>query len=1214
MKKNLRFKDFLKKILLKLISKSQKKENNLEEAYLKIIKEREELEKKNKTYEKHLSNILKEKHLKESKLDKVEDELNRLKKVIAEKDKLLKNKQTLNIKEKNIYANSYSKNNVIPNRGRDFSKNNKKKYLSSISLEKNNLYVKDEKNILNHQMKIAKKDTILINNITNSINNIYDENLTEQDKIEINLQDEYFGTKKKFINDINNVSIKNINKNHVNNNYIKETINTNSINNIVADKDDYKIEIDLENLISNKNTTINNQANIQNIKYIINQTNNIVNNNINRIVEKDNQNKRKSLNNKYSCNSVTKFSSSKYNPKNSLNLRESYKEKIKDAMNLNIKDCSDPHRKKLISVQKSPKKQSIISNNEMDFYEEKILKTNNIDFNEKDSLKIRNFDKINPNSPKRKLINEKINSQSNLSKNKDSENLREYNKIIENQLNEVYNKKAREIGEKIKRNIKSANYSNNKFTKKISNQIVEKSNQISSIKKECYNKNDSINEKDIDDKTHNLNRSLSISCVSINQEVGFCSELDIVDQINDKDILPKAEYKNTKNAKKPTSDSNALLNSRYNKKYKKISIIKSSKNYHHNLLTGHISKNNDQIINNRDLIDKDYLMQNNEFMINQENIIKISNLKEDNSKRLNINEELSPVDSNNLVNKKPSFNINPSPIKIENNFSNNLIIEKKIKPINFNSSTEYKNNGEKYINFSKNIDRNKIINQDISNIKENIEEDVIGNNIKQIMKKNELSIEKNSENTIKNINISQNNINKDTLKNSEEKSKKGLINLIPFNKNLTNSDISNKKVTNKFNSNKTLNSNTLLNSAEIKEEILINVSNLNSNRNKQRYNNLNDKNKPVTIPVSNGIFSNVDIEKFINSANNNERENINSDNQNINDENNIDKHNLDNPEKNISNTPNENLNDEYDKRNNPELRKYISEKDIQYFFNDFNLVKNKTNKNNLNVCDNQNNPELNTSKEKSENNNNNRAKRERSSSILRKARIERKITKNNEQFEIESPNKKVENLQNKSLICNRGNEYQDISSNKMNKHTSRCSSTNRKNQHSSNKINTFNSERNLNNFKYLKNNFNSYKTKKLENNMIRKGSNISKHSVDFVNEYINQKKNKKPINSDGKKEDLEKILVYRESQNNLSSYEKEKQLVNKLDNIAAYDVTAKDLKALFINTNNKNETHENSESNINCGKIKVKKFISSNLLSNDFTNKFLSNVKEDQQK
>jgi hypothetical protein len=1221
LKKNIRFKDFLKKILLKLISKSQKKESNLEEAFLKIVKEKEELERKNKTYEKHLSTILKEKHVKESKLDKVEDELNKLKKIIEEKDKRLKNLITFNVSENNKYGNSYSKNKMSQSRGRDFSNKKNIKIISSISLEKNNAKNKinqkedtKTKKIINpHLMKTAQREKILIQNLTNSTNNIYDENLTEQDKIEINLQDEYAGTKKKFINDINNVSHKTNCNNQENNKFIREHLNTNSINNIVADKDEVKIEIDLQNLINNKKTSINNQASVQNIKYIINQTNNIVNNNINKINEKDNLNIKKTIN-KFSYNSVTKFSSNNHNPKNSLNVRESYKEKIKEAMNLNNKDLINPKRNRMNSLQKSTKKNSIISNNLMDFYEEKILKTNNIDAYEKDSIKNGDSKKNNLDSPRKKLIDEKLNTQVNLSNKKNSKNFKEYNKIIENQLNEVYNKKSKEIGEKIKRNIKSANYSKNKIFKKNSLQTIENNVQILSELNQISYQNNSATEKELANKQPNLNGSLSISCVSINQEIGFFSELDIVDQINDQEInLNDANTnKNKIYVKKSRQDSNALLNCRYNRKYKKISIINSNNNnYNKNnkkVSTGQISENTDQLINpGLDISKKqDLKILDSEFKINQENEVKKINLKEVNTRKSQVNEGLIFIESN-LVNKKPSFNINPSPIKIDNNFANNFINAKKIKPIEFNSSTDSKKNDERYINFPKTNVKN--INEFISNIEEDIKNlDVFNNDINKKMKENEFENGKISD-YIQNPNTSVKDINRDTFqKNFHEKSKKGLMNLIPFNKNITISDISNKRASCKFNSSKSIHSNSLLNSAEIREDILINVSNLNSNRNKQNLNsNLNVNNKPVLISVSNKLLSKVNVQKFINSPNNNKE--ICNENEKLNQNQAKNELNLNYENENSTKHQNDNLKDCFiNKGNTSDLKKYITDEDINNFLNEFKSIRKKPIKENADFPNNEKNTNLNLSKDKIENNNNNRVIRERSLSILKKARMERKIIKSKYYFEIDSPNKQDENIQNKSIISNLGNEKNNISSHKINNVCSRYSSTNKK----TNKINTSISEKNSNNFKYLKNNFNSYKYKKLEKNMIRKGSNISKHSVDFVNEYINHKKNKIPINFENKNEDKEKITVNRELYKRLSSNEKinEMEVISlknchlDYENFALYNDDIQEVKAIFIQNNK--EPEKNLGSNHNYDMIQVKKFISSNILSNDFTSKFLS--------
>ncbi len=1290
LKKNLRFKNFLKKILLKLISKSQKKETNLEEAYLKIIREKEELEKKNKTYEKHLSNILKEKHIKESKLDQVEDELSRLKKIISEKDHHIKNIQILT--EKNKYCGSYSKYKLSQSRGRDSSKNNysntntinqnkitndnnyKGKNRSSMSSEKNNKNLKssiisrkaEAKNSLNkltsnrNIKKISNKSENLFNNFTTT-NNFYEENLTEQDRIEINLQDEYVGTKKKFINDINHISVNTNNLVHEN---IKiEDLDTNLIKNIDRDmNDDIKIEIDLKNLIYNKNASINNQASVQNIKYIINQTNNIVNNNINKIIEKDNYNK---LNNfkqsqntsKKSYKSINKFSykgnntnnniDTVNNNKNNINLRESYKEKIKEAMNLNSKEISGLYKNRMNSLQKSSKRSSLMFNNNFDFEEEKILQTNNEeDFNEKRSLKneFYKIDSMRQNmkiyvSPKNKIHYEKVNTQTSLVNNvkvNNSKKLREYDLIIENQLNEVYNKKAKEIGDKIKKNIK------NGYSKKLissnKNTLTSKDNNTFGELNNNYNKRiDSLNAKELSQNNLNLNKSLSISCVSINHEIGFCSELDIVDQINDNEVIIMNNLNNNFNnrlidnkpyVKKKRHGSNVLVgNKLFSKKHKKISIIKmnSNPNVVSNQNNNYKDTGNKPNLNSNNKITKEILIkesdenrtQENEFKRNKENLIKVVHLKEDyrNQQKVNL-ESMNINKDNNSPNKKNNFEINPSPIKIDTNFVNNFINAKKMKSIIYNNSIELNNkNAEKYINISKNTsgDRNNYNDNLKKNMENNTSARELDENIKNLNisqsenlscnNKNNSEI-KNNFNTNINVFTSQDSFKKELI----EKSKRSLINPIPFNTK-NSSEIPANKLISKLNSSKSVQGNNLLNSAEIKDEILYNVNNLNSNRNKIKQNTTNNNNPILGQPQSSRVINNINVQKFINTNN------LNND---LNSKDNNESHHLNNHNnKNIYFNGSDISKDIYRKIDNIiDIKKYINEKDIKNA-----LLKESSNNPSKNQASlisddrsslnkNRNKDSLNNSKEKHFYNLKNL--KERSPSLLKKARMERKILKNNDFTEQDSTNKKKDsNLKDKSYSNNINNyDKSQISNNIQNKqnknNTTRYYSSNKPKNKNSNPLtnhytNLSNKNNNLNN---VNSNFSSYKNKKFETNLARKGSNISKNSVDFVNEYINQKKTKVPSipnNETNHKNNFEisteEGIFNRKNIFNVVNCEVD------LENIEfIHQNPMQEIKAVFIHNK-----QENPDKNSNRDKIQVKKYLSSNILDNDFTSKFLSN-------
>ena len=962
LKKNIRFKSFLKKILLKLISRTQKKETNLEEAYIKIIKEKEDLELKNKTYEKHLTNIIKEKQIKDSKLGKVQDEIIKLKKILEEKDKLIKNIANSNTRELN----------KVPNRGREISKQPKKKSYASKSLEKENIIFKKLNIISTKEHEDNNYDNLTVN---------YEENMTEAEKIEINLQDEYIGTKKKFINDINHFS---------SNILIDENENIKNINNENA-------EINFEEILKN-NTNVINNANIQNIKYIINQTNNIVNNNINKVIEKDLKNKQNLIKKNFS--SINKITSEK-----NISNKTNFQNKIK------IQDNNPGFntKTKVLSQQKYFKANSTVSNNILDFCDEKILNENNFIKNlESLSNKVKSPRNINSNQNVL-FYNKKENfyEENNLN---NKIKLEEFDKIIENQLNEVYNKKAKEIGDRMKK----------KFKNNSTNFLV---NSTANNKMNLNNKNkNNLNEKENNNK---VNKSLSISCVSINNEIGFYSELDIVDQIDDKRNFFGTEKNN------------------FNKINNNNNLFKTSSSKIGNLF---ISDN-----------------------LNKENILE-------NKTKENISE--------NINNKKMNMLINPSPIKLTNNFVGNFINQKKSKPINLDyKTTNIAKNTERFINSTKDLDKkiNKNINNNFSNLnsiegnkKFNLDNHNIDNFISNFNEyQNILQLSPKFENI-------NNKVNNPNLNSKETKSSNSLIPLVTM-------EISNK------------NKNFLLNSHEIKD-----FKNPLTNNEGNHYNTNSNK------------INNINVQKFINISNNSSI--------------------ISNSNKNTNNSNN---------KKNKKIEKEVNENDKNKINSGTKFFNNLYDLNNVNV-------------------------NERSPSLLKKARMERKKNndiRNNDQHKKE--NNESINLKSNFFIDNNSSRNNNSIIKQRNKQSA---SIGNHSNHSNNEL-IVNKKRNF------------------ETNLVRKGSNISKNSVDFVNDYIIQKKNlieSKNNNNDKKKKNMN-------SKNNSANMDNSKILhLNPLKNSnknilnVQNDLNMDDLdfentsniKAIFVH-------RENDEENLISEKINI---------------------------
>lgn len=311
----------------------------------------------------------------------------------------------------------------------------------------------------------------------------------------------------------------------------KSKISSDSDNSIDNNKDESKqkvkeenierIEINLHDDYFDKNVDKsekrvideNEKNNIHSIRYIINQTNNIVNNNINKIIKKEEKEREMQISKrKEEFNMNPKLIVNKSTQLADVSSSNKAVKKRKSTLNINsINNSQNFPIPKPIKKLSSMYSQSSITN-------------------DKDSS---NYKRKRSQSKSPRSNQNNLNPQQN-------QNKKEFDKIIESQLNDVYNKKARELGDKMKKNFKNSSMSsysnhNNNFQQK-------KQNLINKIKPISYNNNvlDTLKneemEEERDDNKRSLNRSLSISCVSLHQEIGLLnnelnSELDIVEHI-----------------------------------------------------------------------------------------------------------------------------------------------------------------------------------------------------------------------------------------------------------------------------------------------------------------------------------------------------------------------------------------------------------------------------------------------------------------------------------------------------------------------------------------------------------------------------------------------------------------------------------------------------------------------------------------------------------
>ena len=167
------------------------------------------------------------------------------------------------------------------------------------------------------------------------------------------------------------------------------------------------------------------------------------------------------------------------------------------------------------------------------------------------SMKSNKTHKILPKniSAKSKKITNKLSHKSEKSKSPRQNKFKDFDKIIETQLNEVYSKKAKEIGDKMRKNIfnkptKGYNFSTNLMTnqtnipklgkerdpayKIFSNIQNYDNNQGTKVIKQGLTSNSEIGQ--------NPNHSLSISNVNFQNEVCYNSEIDVYDNANPHEI------------------------------------------------------------------------------------------------------------------------------------------------------------------------------------------------------------------------------------------------------------------------------------------------------------------------------------------------------------------------------------------------------------------------------------------------------------------------------------------------------------------------------------------------------------------------------------------------------------------------------------------------------------------------------------------------------
>jgi hypothetical protein len=151
-----------------------------------------------------------------------------------------------------------------------------------------------------------------------------------------------------------------------------------------------------------------------------------------------------------------------------------------------------------------------------------------------------------PTSKSKNSIFKVQNTESIPSKSPRHNKFKDYDKIIENQLNEVYAKKAKEIGDKMRKNMfnkasKISNYSSNanpinnipKMVKdKETTYRIFSNNVLENPDKKLIKQSSKLN----CGGGVNLNHSLSISNVTIQNEVCFNSEVDIFDNAQGRDL------------------------------------------------------------------------------------------------------------------------------------------------------------------------------------------------------------------------------------------------------------------------------------------------------------------------------------------------------------------------------------------------------------------------------------------------------------------------------------------------------------------------------------------------------------------------------------------------------------------------------------------------------------------------------------------------------
>ena len=653
-----------------------------------------------------------------------------------------------------------------------------------------------------------------------------------------------------------NQSLNNNKENKLNNNNIfgdkkKEPKNSNlSRNNIINNE----IILNDKSEINNNNVvhiSVNNSGNkkLKNKKKLIKKKHKELRNNIpiNKSMKKyiDEED---SIN-KYQNNSIIKRENSpadndKYNTKVPIDSKNNTNKLIKE----NHTNNNYVHKKNNLSVNNMNKisgkeindyNNNIINNKEIKDYNSKVkdyTKKNDYNMNKKDDNEIKN--NIDMNIKNKSEINNNINMNikdnteiikktNNTEKNDNNNNeAKDYNLKSKTYINNINNKSIILNGENNKNNNninENINNENNEIIHKNSNNIL------------INNKNNIINNNNEQNNNQNSNITINNLNSSNNFENKINNNLNVI--FNNKlNVIPNKSLSKSTNFNNIIHNNNDFnlkrnINNNNNNNINKNNIVEDS--IHNNL--------NNNIIYNNNLHNHNY---NNSYNINKidSNDINKILINDKNKKKNNINNEdiinNSPKDSNkmhNIENNNFNGNINNSKIinkKVNTNdiicdnvklnaILNNEIINNNSNNNIFDNDNLNKNETNKkfvlYHNLSKSTNNNlvnipnKNLNNDLNksiNLNNNLNDDeinnnIIKNNIKNInnnkLQKNDTNInpniiyDKDPKDTIRNSNIN-NNLNINTIKDNNNIS---IIDKNPEDNKKQNSN--NDKIINNFN-------------------------------------------------------------------------------------------------------------------------------------------------------------------------------------------------------------------------------------------------------------------------------------------------------------------------------------------------------------------------------------------------------------------------------